>query len=187
MKILYLFSILLVVFAFSSPLQAQQPFMRGDTDSNLIIDVADAIYILNYLFPGQGPGSTVVDQRCEDSSDVDDNGLIDIADGIRLLGYLFTGSAPPPDPFSVDGVCGLDLTDDQLTCEGPVAACPSLLVPPVSPEVDPSASFTTDNFFCFSGNLEFRHPGLSYQIKITSSQHPVPYFAVVNPDTGNWS
>ena len=90
---------------------ADEEFVRGDTNGDGEINIADVIFLLVYLFSG---GLL----PCPDGGDVNDDGVVDIADAIFLLTYLFGGnlqgdSSPPP-PF---GSCGLDPTDDNLDCE----------------------------------------------------------------------
>ena len=50
---------------------------------------------------------------CNDAADSNDDGQIDISDPVHTLGALFLGTAEIPAPT----VCGLDPTDDTLTCE----------------------------------------------------------------------
>ncbi|MFN0058496.1 MAG: dockerin type I repeat-containing protein [Planctomycetota bacterium] len=82
-------------------------FIRGDSTGNGIIDIADAIYLLNYLFVfGAAP-------PCLDAADVNDTGAIDITDPIVLLAYLFAAGPQPPQPFPAPGG---DPTGDTLDC-----------------------------------------------------------------------
>lgn len=82
-------------------------FVRADVNSDSGVDVADAIFLLDYLFTqGTAPG-------CDDAADANDDGLIDIGDGIAILGYLFDNGAPPPAPFPNPGI---DPTPDSLGC-----------------------------------------------------------------------
>ncbi len=37
-----------------------------------------------------------------------------LTDGIRILNFLFSGDEPPASPFPD---CGIDPTQDELTCE----------------------------------------------------------------------
>jgi hypothetical protein len=85
-------------------------FIRGDTDGNAVVDLADAVAVLEHLFSGQPAPA------CQDAADVDDSGIIDITDSISLLGFLFLGHAelPPPGPY----VHGPDPTTDDLPCYG---------------------------------------------------------------------
>jgi hypothetical protein len=62
---------------------------RGDTTANGIIDVGDAIYILNYLFKG---GS---DPCPMEAGDTNCTGVVDLGDAIFLLNYLFKGGPSP--------------------------------------------------------------------------------------------
>jgi len=85
-------------------------FVRGDPDANGLVNLTDAIFILNYLFLG-GELPT-----CVDAADTDNNSTVQLTDGIYLLRFLFLGSEPPPEPHES---CGADLEepDDGLGCE----------------------------------------------------------------------
>ncbi|MCA8961618.1 MAG: PKD domain-containing protein [Planctomycetes bacterium] len=80
-------------------------FLRGDATGSGAIDIADAVFILSFLFSG---GAT---PSCADAADANDTGAIDVADAIYLLSYLFADGAVPPYPFPDDG---LDPTPDSL-------------------------------------------------------------------------
>ena len=85
--------------------QPQFVFFRGDANYNLAVDIADAIFILGYLFSGGAePG-------CPDTADVNDDGQINIGDAIYLLGFLFGDGPTIPYPFPG---FGLDPTPDNL-------------------------------------------------------------------------
>ena len=82
--------------------------IRGDCNSDGLVDLADTIFELAALFTGGGP------VPCEDSCDLNDDGVLDISDGIYNLLNLFGGGAPPAAPFPA---CGVDPTDtDTLGC-----------------------------------------------------------------------
>ena len=82
-------------------------FTRGDGNQDAQLNIADAIFLLGYLFGG-GPAPA-----CLDSADSNDDGKLDVADAISLLGYLFGGAQTLPPPFET---CGQDPTDDELDC-----------------------------------------------------------------------
>ncbi|MCZ6795136.1 MAG: hypothetical protein O7J95_16150 [Planctomycetota bacterium] len=82
-------------------------FRRGDTGGDGVLDLSDAVFILNFLFLG-GPLPA-----CEDAADTDDDGSWNITDAVFLLGFLFLGSSPPPPRFPEPG---LDPTADRLGC-----------------------------------------------------------------------
>ncbi len=90
------------------------PFIRGECNGDDAISIADAIFLLSFLFNG-GAAST-----CQDASDLNDDGGIDIGDAVNLLSYLFIGASDPAAPFPA---CGLDPTDDSLGCES-FSVCP---------------------------------------------------------------
>jgi len=97
-------------------------FVRGEVDGDGRIDLADAVFLLTYLFArGSAPG-------CPDAADVNDDGVITVGDAVFLLGYLFGNAAAspdlspvyrgPPPPFPNPGP---DETPDSL---GPCEARP---------------------------------------------------------------
>ena len=90
------------------------PFQRGDFDANGNVNIADPINILNYQF------NNGAEPTCEKIMDIDDSGQIQLNDPILLLTYLFSNGAPPAAPFDS---CGIDPTDDSITCES-FDACP---------------------------------------------------------------
>jgi hypothetical protein len=92
------------------PIESEQKrfFRRGDIDSDGRHGMTDALGILSYLFQEGGPLS------CDRAADVDDDGTIAVTDAIYLLGFLFQGTGLQPVPSVL---CGIDETEDQLTCE----------------------------------------------------------------------
>ncbi len=82
-------------------------FVRGDPNNDGIVNVADVIFMLNYLFQS-GPKPP-----CFKSADVDNSDAVDLGDAVYLLNYTFIGGPPPHPPFPG---CGLDPTADDLGC-----------------------------------------------------------------------
>jgi len=80
-------------------------FSRGDANDDGARNIADAIYILGYLFGGEAQPA------CLDAADTNDDGNVNVADAIALLGHLFAGTGPLPDPFPG---CGADGQADDL-------------------------------------------------------------------------
>ncbi|MFP6633842.1 MAG: dockerin type I domain-containing protein [Planctomycetota bacterium] len=79
-------------------------FSRGDVDSSGLIDLTDAVQILNYLFQGGArPG-------CMETADVNNDTEVNLTDSVFLLTYLFLGGEPPttPGPPGFGGGCGSD-------------------------------------------------------------------------------
>ena len=87
---------------------ADLPFVRGETNDDGMVNIADAIVILGVLFGGSVPVPS-----CVDKLDVNDDGAANIADAVYLLGFLFTGGNPPPLPYPL---AGPDPTPDALDC-----------------------------------------------------------------------
>jgi PKD repeat protein len=65
-------------------------YVPGDANGDGSIDLADAVYLVNYLFIG-GPAPDPLD-----AGDANCDGEVDIADAVYLVNYLFIGG-PPPD------------------------------------------------------------------------------------------
>ena len=86
-------------------------FLRGDANSDTNCDIADGIWVLNWLFiGGQEP-------TCYDSADFDDNGLVTIGDAMLMIFYyLHAEGMPSMPPANNYPEPGLDPTDDTLDC-----------------------------------------------------------------------
>jgi hypothetical protein len=83
-------------------------FVRGNTNADDRLNIADAILALGYIFSGgESP-------PCLDAADANDDGRINVADAITILGHLFGETGPLPDPFTG---CGTDPSEDDLTCD----------------------------------------------------------------------
>ena len=80
-------------------------FVRGDANADSLINVADPIALLGFLFAGDV-------LNCANAGDVNDDEVLNIADPIALLSTLFSAGAPPPAP----SVCGVDPTSGELCC-----------------------------------------------------------------------
>ncbi len=92
-------------------------FARGNANNlDALVDIADPIYTLGYLFPGVGGPLPI---GCGDAADANNDGMIDIADPIYILSFLFAGGSVIPAPFPE---CGYDLDLDLLGCAD--AVCP---------------------------------------------------------------
>ncbi len=90
-------------------------FVRGDSNGDLVVNLPDGIYILNFLF-NQGPPPP-----CEVAADANGDGSVSLADGIFVLNYLFVTGIEPEQPFPDCGGTSLP-TDSNLSCEFPT--CP---------------------------------------------------------------
>jgi len=85
-----------------------ETFLRGDTNSDSLVDLSDSIFILLYLFGGWS------EPDCLDSADANDDGFVMINDAVYILNYLFRNGPSIPHPFPETGV---DSTPDDLVCE----------------------------------------------------------------------
>ena len=82
-------------------------FLRGDSNSDGNLDVADPVYTLLYIFrDGKTPS-------CLDTADANDDGAIDVADAVYVLQFLFVEGPVIPPPYPE---CGIDPTVDELGC-----------------------------------------------------------------------
>jgi hypothetical protein len=67
-------------------------FTCGDATGDGIVNIADVVYLVNYLFAGGDPPfpMAVGDATCD--------GVVNIADVVYLVNYLFAGGDPPCSP-----------------------------------------------------------------------------------------
>ena len=112
-----IFRLMILTSALALPAvgEAQSAFVRGDANDDGAINIADAVFSLQFLFSGGAA-------NCLDAMDADDNGSLDIADPIRILNVIFAGTQTLPGPGPL---CGTDSTADALGCSS--YTCP---VPP---------------------------------------------------------
>jgi hypothetical protein len=82
-------------------------FLRGEIDGTGKIDISDPIFLLGWLFLGDGLVS------CGDAADANDDGIADLSDAIHILTFLFIGGSPPSPPYPE---CGRDEWIDGLGC-----------------------------------------------------------------------
>jgi outer membrane protein assembly factor BamB len=93
--------------------EALSEFLRGDSNGDGSVDIADPIFTLFYLF-ARTPSF------CLDSQDANDDGKITLADPIYSLGYLFAGGPEPPLPFHRTGADPtIDAPCAELGCGPP--------------------------------------------------------------------
>lgn len=90
-------------------------FLRGDSNSDGTVELADAVHTLLVLFRGEG------ELLCKDAADANDDGVVDLADAVSTLEHLFLGSVEIPLPGP--RVCGFDPTQDFLACRS-MDPCP---------------------------------------------------------------
>ena len=86
-----------------------ESFVRGDANRDGDIDIADAVWIHNHLFPVLGPTPL----PCELAADANDDEVVDLGDVLRILEWLFVVGEPPLAPPG----CGTDPTPGALSCD----------------------------------------------------------------------
>ncbi len=89
----------------SRTVTAEPLFLRGDSNSDGAVDIADTATTLGYLFLG---GNI----PCGDAADSNDDGALDVSDPVHTLRFLFLGGTPVPAPGPHE--CGPDPTADGL-------------------------------------------------------------------------
>ena len=116
-------------------------FLRGDSNDDGEINLADAVFTLNYLFLG-GP-----EPICMAAADFDDDAEIALTDAVRSLNFLFLGGPPPPEPYPEEGI---DPTED-LGCQLP--GLPP--APPVGSAGGPDRELTPEEDLTWRRGREF--------------------------------
>jgi uncharacterized delta-60 repeat protein len=66
-----------------------QKLIRGDANGDGVIDVADIVYLVNFLYRNGDPPTPV------EAGDTTCDGIVDVADVVRLISYLYRGGNPP--------------------------------------------------------------------------------------------
>ncbi len=77
-------------------------FIRGDANGDSVVNLIDAIRVLELVFGGIDPIT------CQDQLDSNDDEIVNIVDVIFLLEVAVLGTSVMPSPFPA---CGLDATD----------------------------------------------------------------------------
>jgi len=86
-------------------------FLRGDANLDGVVDISDAIAIIEILYSRAPPSP------CPLGLDVDGNNRADLVDPVWLILYLFDGGYTPSPPFPDCGRYG-GLGNVQLDCDG---------------------------------------------------------------------
>jgi hypothetical protein len=82
-------------------------FLRGDVNADRLINIADAVSLLNYLFLGG-----VIESFCPAAADLQATGEPPgLDDAVSILNYLFLGGRTPRPPFPA---CGPAAADDAF-------------------------------------------------------------------------
>ena len=88
-------------------------FIRGDANADGKVNLADGVFVLNFLFAAGVP------LDCKEASDANADATTNIADVVYILNFLFTGGDEPPAPFPECGTVGRA----HIDCDG-FLACP---------------------------------------------------------------
>lgn len=64
-------------------------YLCGDGNADGLVDVADVVYLVNFLYRGGDPPIP------EEAGDANCDGIVDIADVVYLINYLYRGGDPP--------------------------------------------------------------------------------------------
>ena len=99
----------LLVVILAQPMRAQD-FQRGDCNGDGSKNIADAVRLLNYLFPPAAPNTV----DCLDACDANDDGSVNLADCMTILNTLKPVGAPVP--WFPPDLCGTDPTPDAVDC-----------------------------------------------------------------------
>lgn len=68
----------------------QTAWLPGDADGDGLVNISDAVYLIQYIFAG-GP----IPQPVLEAGDADCDGLVNISDAVYLIQYIFAGGPAP--------------------------------------------------------------------------------------------
>ena len=74
---------------FITPSELNAYFVCGDANSDDVVDISDAVYIINYAFGG-GPAPDPLE-----AGDANSDGNVDISDAVYIINYAFGGGPEP--------------------------------------------------------------------------------------------
>jgi hypothetical protein len=66
--------------------------IRGDANGDEVVDVADVVYLVNFLYRGGDPPVPI------EAGDANCDGIVNVADVVYLVNYLYRGGDPPGCP-----------------------------------------------------------------------------------------
>ena len=69
----------------------EPPYICGDANRSLSVNVSDAVWIINYVFSGGNPPLPL------EAGDVDCSGSVNVSDAVRIINYVFSGGNAPCD------------------------------------------------------------------------------------------
>jgi hypothetical protein len=69
-------------------------FLAGDANGDWVVDIADIVYLVNFLYKGGDPPEPM------DAGDANCDGIVDVGDVVYLVNYLYKGGPPPCSPPS---------------------------------------------------------------------------------------
>jgi hypothetical protein len=93
------------------PGPSREAYRRGDANVDGTVNVADAVFILEFLFLD---GRTL---PCADAGDTNNDNELDIADPVYLLSYIFLNGVAPEAPGPEECGTDPDALPSSLGCE----------------------------------------------------------------------
>jgi hypothetical protein len=92
----------------SVPGTSESRFTRGNCSPDDLLNITDAVFLLNHLFLGGD------EPACFAACDVDGSDFVNITDAIILLNYLFLGGPAPQPPSGCESL----IIPGNVGCEG---------------------------------------------------------------------
>ena len=88
---LFTVSILIALIAITAT-ELRADYICGDSNNDETVNVADAVWIINYVFAGGDPPNPM------EAGDANCDGTCNIADAVWIINYIFAGGLDPCDP-----------------------------------------------------------------------------------------
>jgi hypothetical protein len=89
----------------------RRKFIRGDSNLDAQVNIADPVFVLTGLFRRGGI-------ECANAADANDDNQIDVSDAIYLLQFLFLRGLPPPPPYPEPGYDRNATAPEHTGCRG---------------------------------------------------------------------
>jgi dockerin type I repeat protein len=68
-------------------------YVCGDANHDGLVNISDAVWILNYIFRGGAPPNPL------EAGDASADGLVNVSDAVWIQNYIFKGGNAPCDPY----------------------------------------------------------------------------------------
>ena len=108
--LILLFTAVMLFSGSVSSSAADIPFVRGDANTDGVVNLSDGIWLLQYLFLSTPEG------ECAAARDFNSDGQVDLADALGVISFRLLDGAPPAHPYPHCGDSSIGECASYPTC-----------------------------------------------------------------------